>query len=543
MNLTPYQKKQLKIVLTLIIGIPLTLFAAYQGVQYLSRASIEGVPKDVLVTNISTSSAVVTWYTDKPTEGFVVPLLNDEEQSPVRDKRGGGNRYSHYVELKGLEPSTTYSFIILSDGNKYTGEDGENFIINTAPVTADRPVPNPVHGSITGVSGDDVIIFVLLGNKSAFPVSNIVPTGGNWIVDLSSFRKIGDKELVKVTNDTDLVVIAKNRVGRGAILEGKYSDLFETDGRLNKTMQLILEDTDDLITYFPDESNLNKTTSPSPSPSPPPRGGETVLPPYTGGEDDDYYIPPYNDGTYTIRHDLRWIDMVTGDAHTNLDSGENTVMITNLSDTSFSVVWRTSSKVDGYIKYGKSKTSLLEESWDIRDGLTSRNTYYAHTVTTNRLDPDTTYYFEIYSGTEKYNNNGNMYSVKTLPLLSSPPPFETRTGTIKNSTNLGDWVVVARIVDDDDMGTSGVSNYLSSMPDDNGEWILTVGDARSEDGSSYFSFSNSDKLEIFLLGNSKKVSDFRMSNNNIELDINTLIDSTKINTVKLLSDYGIANIK
>lgn len=89
MYLTPYQKRQLKIVVALIIGIPLTIFAVYQGIQYLSRASADAVPKDVVITNLTTNSLTVTWFTENSTEGYVVPLLNGVEQSPVRDKRGG----------------------------------------------------------------------------------------------------------------------------------------------------------------------------------------------------------------------------------------------------------------------------------------------------------------------------------------------------------------------------------------------------------------------------------------------------------------------
>lgn len=540
MYLTPYQKRQIKVVIALVIGIPLTIFAVYQGIQYLSRAGAEAVPKDVVVTNLTTNSLTVTWFTDSPAEGYVVPVLNGVEQSTVRDKRGGGNRYSHYVELRSLEPNTKYSFVIVSGGIKYTNSGGNNYEFTTAPVGADTPIPNPIHGSVTGISNDDVIIYAFPKNNSAYPVSTTIPSGGNWIVDLSSFRKISDKSMLRITDDTELVLLAKNTTGKGAILEGAYSSLFDSNGKLNQTLSLRIEDIADLISFFPNESKMGATQASAPAPSPSPSPAPTPKPnPTPETEDDDILI----DTNYQIVHDLRWIDMVTGDAQASLDSGESTILVTNLTDVGFTVVWRSPQKVEGYIKYGTSKNALTEESWDVRDGLSSRNAYYAHAVDTARLAPNTTYYFEVYSGENRYNNSGSMYSVTTFSSLASPPPFETKSGSIINATNLGDWILVGKIVDDDDAGTSGSSRYISTVPDDNGNWILTLGDARSEDGSSYFSFSNSDILSIYLLGDSKKLFNNKISLSEITIDASQVGGGVSVSKVKLLSDYGIVNIK
>ncbi len=538
MYLTPYQKRQLKIVVALIIGIPLTIFAVYQGIQYLSRASADAVPKDVVITNLTTNSLTVTWFTENSTEGYVVPLLNGVEQSPVRDKRGGGNRTSHYVELRALEPSTKYSFTIVSGGSKYTNSNGINYEFTTASVGTDTPIPNPIHGTVTGISNDDVVVYVFPKNKSTYPVSTTIPSGGNWIVDLSSLRKISDKSMVKITDDTELVLMAKNTANKGAVLEGAYSSLFDSNGKLNQTLSLAIGELGDLISYFPDESKLGTKVIDKPEPKPP----VVIKPPTTPTQDSDREDTVV-DREYQIVHDLRWVDMVTGQATSNLQSGESTVLITNLTDVGFTVVWRSPQKVDGYIKYGTSKTSLTEEVWDVRDGLSNRGTYYAHSVESKRIDPDTTYYFTIYSGEDIYNNSGSMYSVTTLPTLSSPPPFETRSGSLEKISTPGDWIVVAQIVDDDEAGTLGSSKLMSTIPDDNGYWILTVGDTRSEDGSTYFSFSNADILKIYFLGAKEKVFEFPMSLSEINLDTSA-VDSTVVeNSVKLLSDYGIVNIK
>jgi hypothetical protein len=542
MNLTPYQKRQLAIIAALIVGIPLTIFAVYQGIQLILRASTEASPRDVVVTNLTTNSLTVTWFTDVAADGYVVPILNGNEQSPVRDKRGSGRRTSHYVELKSLEPNTSYSFVIFSGGKKYTNDGGTNYEFTTAPVGADTPIPNPVHGSITGISGDDVIVYLFPKNRSAYPVSTTIPSGGNWIADLSSLRKVSDKSILKITDDTELVITAKNTSGKGAVLEGIYSALFDSNGKLNQTLTLQIENSEDLISYFPDESKLGSSSGETPTTPDIPTTPTTPSIP-----DDEEEEENENEGNtntdYQIVHDLRWIDMASGDEQSSLTSGENTVLVTNLTDVGFTVIWRSSSKVDGYIKYGTSKTSLSEEVWDVRDGLTSRNTYYSHVVESERLEPETTYYFEIYSGTEKYNKSGTMYSITTYPTLTTPPPFETKSGSVSNTSLPGEWIIIAKITDDDEAGTSGSSGYISTVPDDNGNWILTIGDTRSEDGSSYFSFSNSDILSIYFLGASTKTFNNPISSSEILLDASQAGNSSTQSKVKLLSDYGIVNIK
>lgn len=544
MNLTPYQKRQLAIIAALIVGIPLTIFAVYQGIQLILRASTEASPRDVVVTNLTTNSLTVTWFTDVAADGYVVPILNGNEQSPVRDKRGSGRRTSHYVELKSLEPNTSYSFVIFSGGKKYTNESGANYEFTTAPVGADTPIPNPVHGSITGISGDDVIVYLFPKNGSAYPVSTTIPSGGNWIADLSSLRKVSDKSMLKITDDTELVITAKNTSGKGAVLEGIYSALFDSNGKLNQTLTLQIEDTDDLISYFPDESKLGSLPEETPTTPTIPDIPTTPSTPDENEEEDNGDEENIDTDTdYQIVHDLRWIDMVSGDEQSSLTSGENTVLVTNLTDVGFTVIWRSPSKVDGYIKYGTSKTSLSEEVWDIRDGLTSRATYYSHVVESERLEPETTYYFEIYSGTEKYNKSGAMYSVTTYPTLTTPPPFETKSGSVSNTSLPGEWIIIAKITDDDEAGTSGSSGYISTVPDDNGNWILTIGDTRSEDGSSYFSFSNSDILSIYFLGASTTTFNNPISSSEILLDASQAGNSSAQSKVKLLSDYGIVNIK
>jgi len=551
MYLTPHQKRQLRIVLVLVIGIPLSIFGVYKGIQYLTNAGVEATPKDVILSNLTTNSLTISWITDKQTDGYVVPILNDKEQSPVRDKRGSGNRYTHYIELKSLEPNTKYTFQIVSDGKKYSDSNGENYEFTTANVSTDTPIPNPVHGSVTGISSNDVVIYVTLKNKSTYPVSAVVPDGGNWLIDLSSFRKISDKSLLKITEDTELVLIAKSGDNKGVSVEGAYSALFDSDGKLNQIYSLEVSEGEDVMTYFPEEVKLGVKDVVVEKPTNSDNGdsdNDTDNNIDNDNDQDDKEEPtpdeqPNTDtDNFTIRKDLQWINIATGSDEINADSGESTILITNLTDTGFNVVWRSKTSEEGYIKYGEEKTSIEDTASDIRDGLTSRNKYYSHTIEITRLTPETTYYFEVHSGTEIYDNSDKYYTVTTLPTLSSPPPFETRSGDLKDISNPSDWVLVARLMDIDETGTSGNSKYISTMPDENGNWILTVGDTRSEDGLEYFTYSSADKIEFFVLGDMTKKYTFSATQTDISITPSGVGDTIS-QKIPLLSEYGIQSTK
>ena len=84
----------------LIIGLPLLLFAAYKVVQIVSKASGDTDPKNVVISNITTTMATISWTTDTKTYGTLILLENNQEKSEIRDARGSDRRYTHYVEVE-----------------------------------------------------------------------------------------------------------------------------------------------------------------------------------------------------------------------------------------------------------------------------------------------------------------------------------------------------------------------------------------------------------------------------------------------------------
>jgi hypothetical protein len=539
MYLTPYQKKQLKIVVILIIGIPLTLFGIYKAVQWFVGAGADTQPQDVILANLTTNSVTITWTTESDQRGSVVPVLNGEEQSTVVDKRGDARRKTHYVELKSLEPGTKYDFRIISGEDTYTDIEGNEFTFTTANITTETPIPKPIHGKLDPSNGDDALIYAFPKDKSTYPVVTTPSSSGNWLIDLSALRKVSDKKLYEVSNSTNLVLIAVSGVDNGGIVEGIYADVFDSSGGLTEELVIAGEIYD---TYINDQAKLmakGEDEQPTNEDTPP-----------VDSEEEEYTQTPDNNTTeepvdtqfereYQLKSDLAWINLVSADGLTAVSPvnyGPDTVQITNLTDVSFTILWYSESKETGYVMYGPTQENLTDKGRDERDTISSQGEYYLHSVELTELQPETTYYIEIYSGDEKYDE---IYEVTTLATQSSPPQFETIAGST-DAQEYESFVVIAEFVDKDEVGSSGTSYPISTLVDSEGTWILTIGDARDEDGG-YFEKSSNDivrfKPQYLTTPSTVETTVGEATSNEVELTVTEGI--TKFVKIPKLSNYGI----
>ena len=517
----PTKRKNNIVLWILIFGLPLLVYASYQTIQLITRASGDTQPKNLVISNLSTSSATISWVTETSAKGSVVPILTGNEKSPVVDKRGNDNRKTHYVELVSLEPNTKYDFKIVSGSDEYASLDNVTMSFKTAPITAGTPTPNPIHGTISGSSGDDVIVYAMLKDKSAYPVSAVIPSGGNWITDLSGFRKISDYSLVLTENTTNLILVAVGAVDEGSLLQGTYTSLFDSNGKLKSTNSFTIASNSNLYSSFPVKSMLM---------------AEAVTPvvPVEEPEEEEEETPT-NESKFKIVMDLEWVNMVSGSSVT-ATTGVSSVQVTNLTDTGFTVLWVSAQKEAGSINYGTSSSSLSSEALDERDGATNRGTYFVHSVSVTMVQPETKYYFKVKSGGAQYSNT---FDVTTYATLSSPPPFESVTGAVKNIPSTGELVVVGYITDKDGSGTTGTSNKISVLADDNGKWILSIADTRNTSGSSYFEYTSTDIVTFSLVSTVNSGSVVKTITSAKDADVEITAGGGGTGEVDILDDYGV----
>lgn len=176
------------------------------------------------------------------------------------------------------------------------------------------------------------------------------------------------------------------------------------------------------------------------------------------------------------------------------------VRTTNVRDNTFVVSWVTDQTATGEVHYGTDASDLNQTAEDDRGAGTNDDTHY---VTLMDLSPETTYYFDIVSGGTTDDNGGAHYTVTMGPVLS-PPASDTIYGQVfkaDGTTPAEGAIVYITLRDADGSDSSGEAAPLSSLVDDTGYWHASLGNARTPDLSSYFSYSVSgDEVELVAQG-------------------------------------------
>ena len=185
------------------------------------------------------------------------------------------------------------------------------------------------------------------------------------------------------------------------------------------------------------------------------------------------------------------------------------IQITNVSDASFTVAYTTDDIVIGTITYGTNPKKLDQIALDERDQLSQRvNEYQAHSITTNNLTPNTTYYFTIKSGAKKFDNNGELFMVKTGSVISSPPTTQIpMAGTVvePKGKSVSDGLVIVTI--------SGAQK-ISGLIRNNGNYTIPLNNLRTSDLGSYYLLDDNSIIKIEAISNNL-ISNVNISRNQI----------------------------
>lgn len=166
------------------------------------------------------------------------------------------------------------------------------------------------------------------------------------------------------------------------------------------------------------------------------------------------------------------------------------VQVTNLSDTSFTVTYKTDSPVFGSLNYGTDKT-LGKIGFDDRDKVTNKTTeHYLHHITINDLTPGTKYIFEITSGDAAYKNNDTPYEVITAPKLTSS---SGNSQILKGQVTLEDGSIpiegIAQVATD-------TSQTLTVLLKQDGSYEVPLKSLRSNDLSKWETISENTRLHV-----------------------------------------------
>lgn len=183
---------------------------------------------------------------------------------------------------------------------------------------------------------------------------------------------------------------------------------------------------------------------------------------------------------------------------TPLENPEN-VRITNISDASFTVSYKTQGTVFGSISYGLDE-NMGTSVGDQRDQQTGNfNPYRIHSITVRNLKPSTKYFFAITSGQNTFLNKDKSFEVATgSKIAEEPNKQEPIVGKVTSQQNSLDETIVYLSLENGQMASTLVK------PD--GNYILPLNSIRTKDLNSYFSFSQETILNLLIMGISEESS-------------------------------------
>lgn len=232
--------------LILVLGLFLAVILTDRAQKYIGRAGTSPKPKEVKISNITETSFVVSWITEKPAIGAVI-LFDNGKESIFFDDRNitytSNSLFSnHYVTLKNLTPGKNYAFLIQSGKEKFLN-DGKNYeVFLPSSLTITPPPPVFLYGTLIDKNNQpqrESLVYLI---KEGYPpLSFLTDKNGNFIFNLNNFRnqsgyfspKAGEKVTLFSYDEEN------NRVEKGITLIGTDQSLGNLKIEKDKGISLI----------------------------------------------------------------------------------------------------------------------------------------------------------------------------------------------------------------------------------------------------------------------------------------------------------------
>ena len=196
------------------------------------------------------------------------------------------------------------------------------------------------------------------------------------------------------------------------------------------------------------------------------------------------------------------------------------IKITNISDSSFTVSYATEDNVFGSVNYGASQT-FGQTALDDRDSLSKAVVpHKLHAISMNNLDSATTYYFSITSAEGKYLNNGEPFSVTTASsIAASPSAQKPVSGKVLLSDGSAPAEAIVYLFSDD-------SQVVSALVRNDGGYLIPLNSLRIKGLNKYFEFNEKTNLKLIVVSSS--------ATSNVILSINQI---NPVPTITLSNNY------
>lgn len=154
----------IKKISAVVIGVIVFVILVYFGFRILGSRAADMEPREVLITEITQNSAVVSWTTGVETQGVIeygtsATALNFFAPENQQTK-------NHEVTLTLLSPSTTYYFQIRIGDKKYDN-GGVPWTFTTKGASVSNPIITPTPTTVTSTPTPTPIQVIEVGDSSS----------------------------------------------------------------------------------------------------------------------------------------------------------------------------------------------------------------------------------------------------------------------------------------------------------------------------------------------------------------------------------------
>ncbi|HPS40434.1 MAG TPA: fibronectin type III domain-containing protein [Candidatus Woesebacteria bacterium] len=171
------------------------------------------------------------------------------------------------------------------------------------------------------------------------------------------------------------------------------------------------------------------------------------------------------------------------------------ILISNVTDKTFTISFYTDESTVAFVKYGVDSKSLDKQASDDRDQLSGVvKDYHLHHITLRGLEPSTSYFYTLGTGSSSFDNNGQPYTITTAAKPSqSPSNNQTIYGNVFNADGSPAEGAVVYIYSEG-MGV------LSSLVKSSGSWGISLANAFNTEKNGYLTMTDETPIEIKVQG-------------------------------------------
>lgn len=167
----------------LVLGLATGVFLIGNRQIFKLGATEQASPRDVRISNISSSSFSISWTTDIETTGFVTYGEKSSDLSDTQKEESSSPGFTHLVRFSGLKPETQYFLKINSGGNTFDN-NGVPWQGETGPILPEPAKPSLISGSIlttTSTPARGALVYISINGTL---LSTLTSQNGSWLISI-----------------------------------------------------------------------------------------------------------------------------------------------------------------------------------------------------------------------------------------------------------------------------------------------------------------------------------------------------------------------